>query len=210
MILAAGELDCVAEILVIAAALSAGDPRESPPEGGGPASAAHRRFADPRSDFMGYLNLWRFLNDEARRLRSAAWRRRCQELFLSPRRVREWRDVHRQLLVAAREMGLRPASRPATYAQIHRAVLAGCVAHVGVRAQGREYRGPRDRTFVLSRGSSVKPAGVHWIVAADLVETSTVFATWRPESAPSGSSGPPESSSPASTSSRISTRSGAK
>ena len=136
MILAAGELDCVAEILVIAAALSAGDPRESPPEGGGPASAAHRRFADPRSDFMGYLNLWRFLNDEGRRLRSAAWRRRCQELFLSPRRVREWRDVHRQLLVAAREMGLRPAPRSATYAQIHRAVLAGCVAHVGVRAQG--------------------------------------------------------------------------
>ena len=176
MILAAGELDCVAEILVIAAALSAGDPRESPPEGGGPASVAHRRFADPRSDFMGYLNLWRFLNDEGRRLRSAAWRRRCQELFLSPRRVREWRDVHRQLLVAAREMGLRPAPRSATYAQIHRAVLAGCVAHVGVRAQGREYRGPRDRTFVLSRGSSVKPAGVHWIVAADLVETSTVFA----------------------------------
>ena len=176
MILAAGELDCVAELLVIAAALSAGDPRESPPAGSGPAPAAHRRFVDPRSDFMGYLNLWRFLNDEARRLRSAAWRRRCQELALSPRRVREWMDVHRQLLIATREIGLRPAARPATYAQVHRAVLAGCVSHVGVRTQGREYRGPRDRTFVLSRASAVKPAGVHWIVAADLVETSAVYA----------------------------------
>lgn len=176
MILAAGEFDCVAEILVIAAALSAGDPRESPPEGGGPAPAAHRRFVDSRSDFMGYLNLWRFLDDEGRRLRSAAWRRRCQELSLSPRRVREWRDVHRQLLVAAREIGLRPATRPASYAQIHRAVLAGCLSHVGVRSRGREYRGPRDRTFVLSRASTVKPAGVHWIVAADLVETSAVYA----------------------------------
>ena len=176
MIVAAGELDCVAEILVIAAALSAGDPRESPPPGAGPAPAAHRRFVDPRSDFMGYLNLWRFLNDEGRRLRSAAWRRRCQELALSPRRVREWMDVHRQLLVVAREIGLRPATHPATYAQVHRAVLAGCVSHVGVRTQGREYRGPRDRTFVLSRASTVKPAGVHWIVAADLVETSAVYA----------------------------------
>ena len=176
MILAAGELDCVAEILVIAAALSAGDPRESPAEGSGAAPAAHRRFVDPRSDFMGFLNLWEFLNGEGRRLRSAAWRRRCQELSLSPRRVREWRDVHRQLLVAARELGLRPTTRSATYAQVHRAVLAGCVSHVGVRTQGREYRGPRDRTFVLSRASAVKPAGVHWIVAADLVETTAVYA----------------------------------
>ena len=133
--------------------------------------------ADPRSDFMGYLNLWRFLNDEGRRLRSAAWRRRCQELFLSLRAACASGGTSiASSSSAAREMGLRPAPRSATYAQIHRAVLAGCVAHVGVRAQGREYRGPRDRTFVLSRGSSVKPAGVHWIVAADLVETSTVFA----------------------------------
>ena len=181
MILAAGELGCVAEILVIAAALSAGDPRGSPAEGGGggggPASAARRRFTDPRSDFMGYLNLWRLLNEEGGRpARFAARRRRCEELALSPRRIREWADVHRQLLVAAREIGLRPAPRPATYAQVHRAVLAGCVAHVGVRVEGRAYRGPRDRTFVLSRASSVKPAGVHWIVAADLVETSAVFA----------------------------------
>ena len=178
MILAAGEFDCVKEILVIAAALGAGDPRESPPEaeGRGQANAAHRRFADPRSDFMGYLNLWEFLNGESRRWSGAAWRRRCEELHLSPRRAREWMDVYRQLLIAAREIGLRPGSRPATYAQVHRAVLAGNVAHVGVRAQGREYRGPRDRTFVLSPASAVKPSGVHWIVAADLVETSAVYA----------------------------------
>ena len=176
MILAAGELGCVAEVLVVAAALSAGDPRGPPAEGGGPASAAHRRFTDPRSDFMGYLNLWRLLNEEGRPARFVARRRRCEELALSPRRIREWTDVHRQLFVAAREIGLEPAPRPATYAQIHRAVLAGCVAHVGVRVEGRGYRGPRDRTFVLSRASSVKPAGVHWIVAADLVETSAVFA----------------------------------
>ena len=176
MILASGELDCVAEILVIAAALNAGDPRESPPDERARASAAHRRFADPRSDFMGYLNLWGFLNGEGRRLRSSEWRRRCQKLFLSPRRTREWMDVYRQLLIAAREIGLRPGPRPATYAQIHRAVLAGNVGHVGVRSQGREYRGPRDRMFVLSPGSAVKPAGPQWIVAAELVETSTLYA----------------------------------
>ena len=178
MILAAGELGCVAEILVIAAALSAGDPRESPAAGEGRAlaNAAHRRFTDPRSDFMGYLNLWEFLNGESRRWSGAAWRRRCRELFLSARRAREWMDVYRQLLVAAREIGVRPASRRATYAEVHRAVLAGNVSHVGVRTHGREYRGLRDRAFVLSRGSAVKPAGVHWIVTADLVETSAIYA----------------------------------
>ena len=176
MILAAGEFDCVAEALVIAAALSAGDPRESGEDGRGAATSALRRFSDPRSDFMGYINLWRFLNEEGRRLRSSAWRRRCEELSLSPRRTREWMDVYRQLLIAAREIDLRPGSRPASYAQVHRAVLSGNVAHVGVRSQGREYRGPRDRTFVLSPGSAVKPSGVHWIVAAELVETSAVYA----------------------------------
>ena len=178
MILAAGEIDCVAEVLVIAAALSAGDPRETPPEGEGrgAANAAHRRFTDPRSDFLGYLNLWELLNAESRRWSGAAWRRRCQELFLSPRRTREWMDVYRQLLVAAREIGLRPGPRRATYAEVHRAVLAGSIGLVGVRTRGREYRGLRDRSFVLSRASAVKPAGVHWIVAADLVETSAVYA----------------------------------
>ena len=176
MILAAGEFDCVEEILVIAAALSAGDPRESGEEGRGTAPPALRRLSDPRSDFMGYVNLWRFLNEEGRRLRSNALRRRCEALSLSPRRTREWMDVYRQLLIAAREIGLRPGSRPASYAQVHRAVLAGNVAHVGVRSRGREYRGPRDRTFVLSPGSAVKPSGVHWIVAAELVETSAVYA----------------------------------
>ena len=179
MILAAGDLDCVAEILVIAAALSAGDPRESSPERRrGPAgAAAHRPWADPRSDFMGYLNLWRTLTEEGGRLGSARWRKRCQELSLSPRRAREWMDVCRQLHISAREVGLRPAPRPAaTYAQIHRAVLSGNVAHVGVRVQGREYRGPRDRGFVLSPASAVKPAGLQWIVAAELVETSAVYA----------------------------------
>ena len=177
MILAGGEFDCVAEILVIASALSAGDPRESASGGRrDPAAAAHRRFTDARSDFIGYVNLWRLLTGEGRRLRSAGWRRRCQELALSPRRVREWMDVHRQLLIAAREIGLRPTARRASYAQVHRAVLAGNVTHVGVRAQGREYRGPRDRMFVLSPGSAVKPAGTQWIVAAELVETSSVYA----------------------------------
>ena len=174
MILASGEFDCVAEILVIAAALSAGDPRESGGEGNEAAASALRRFRDPRSDFMGYLNLWRFINDEGRRRRG--WRRRCREISLSSRRVREWMDVYRQLLIAAREIGLRPGARAATYAQVHRAVLTGNIAHVGVRSRGREYRGLRDRTFVLSPGSGVKPSGEHWIVAAGLVETSVVYA----------------------------------
>ena len=179
MILAAGDLDCVAEILVIGAALGAGDPRESPPEEArARAAAAHRRFTDPRSDFTGYLNLWRLLDGAGAggRRSGAKWRRICGEYCLSVRRVREWMDLHRQLLVVAREIGLRPNPGPATYAQIHRAVLAGHVAHVGVRSEGREYHGPRDRTFLLSPASSVKPAGQQWIVAAGLVETSAVYA----------------------------------
>ena len=180
MILAAGELDCVAEILVIGAALSAGDPRESPPETRAQAAVAHRRFTDARSDFVGYLNLWKLLDGTGAgaggRRSGAKWREICAEHHLSVRRTREWVDVYRQLLIVTRELGLRPGPRPATYAQIHRAVLAGHVAHVGVRLHGREYRGPRDRTFVLSPASSVKPSGQQWIVAAGLVETSAVYA----------------------------------
>ena len=181
MILAAGDLGCVAEILVIGAALGAGDPREPPPEGEGArarSAAAHRRFTDPRSDFTGYLNLWKLLGGAGAggRRSGAKWRRICGEYHLSVRRVREWMDLYRQLLVVAREIGLRPNPGPATYAQVHRAVLAGHVAHVGVRAEGREYRGPRGRTFLLSPASSVKPAGQPWIVAAGLVETSAVYA----------------------------------
>ena len=178
MILASGELGCVSEILVIAAVLGAGDPRESPPESRARAAAAHRRFTDPRSDFMGYLNLWKLLDGAGAggRRSGAKWRRICGEYHLSVRRTREWMDLYRQLLVVVREIGLRPTLRPATYAQIHRAVLAGHVAHVGVRSEGREYRGPRGRVFVLSPASSVKPAGPQWIVAAELVETSAVYA----------------------------------
>ena len=177
MILAAGELGCVDEVLVIGAALSAGDPRESSPETRAQAAAAHRRFTDPRSDFMGYLNLWRLLDGAGGGRRSRVkWREFCAEYHLSARRTREWADLYRQLLIAARELRLRPAPRAAAYAQIHRAVLAGHVSHVGVRSQGREYRGPRGRTFLLSPASSVKPAGPQWIVAAGLVETSAVYA----------------------------------
>ena len=178
MILAAGELDCVAEILVIGAALTAGDPRESPPEARAQAAAAHRRFTDPRSDFAGYLSLWKLVDGAGvgGRRSGAGWREVCAEHHLSVRRTREWVDVYRQLLIVARELGLGPSPRPATYAQIHRAVLAGHLAHVGVRSQGREYRGLRDRTFVLSPASTVKPSGRQWIVAAGLVETRAVYA----------------------------------
>ncbi len=177
-ILAAADFDCVAEMLVIAAALSVGDPRESPANERERAAAAHRRFADPRSDFMGLLNLWRFLQAEGwRKWNGGEWRRRCREHFLSLRRSREWLDVHRQLLAAARDLGLGAGSGPpAAYAPIHRALLAGHVANVGVRAEGREYRGPRERTFVLSPASAVKPSGRQWIVAAELVETSALYA----------------------------------
>jgi ATP-dependent helicase HrpA len=182
MMLAARDQNCLAEMLVIAAALSVQDPRERPLEAQEAADQAHRRFADERSDFLALVKLWDFVQERIGHKKSN--RKLTEDLrsqFLSPRRVREWIDVHGQLAALAGEQGWRPNATPATFEQVHLALLAGLLGNIGCRVLDAErgeppFAGARGNKFFLWPGSAlVKKAG-RWIMAAELVETSRLFA----------------------------------
>jgi ATP-dependent helicase HrpA len=178
MILAAAEQDCLAEVLVIAAALEVEDPRERPFDRAQAADRAHARFHDERSDFLAWLALWRHYNEaiahrKSKRKLDAALRGE----FLSPRRLREWRDVHHQLAEVAGQMGLRPNAQPAPYDAIHRALVAGLLGNIGCRDEDSgEYLGARGARFRLHPGSGLRKKQPRWLVAAELVETARLYA----------------------------------
>lgn len=180
MILAADAEGCVAEILVLAAALSIPDPRERPADREDAARQKHARFADEDSDFVSYLNLWRYLRDQRKELSGNAFRRMCRDEFLHYLRIREWQDLVGQLRGIARDMGIRESGEPADPAQVHTALLAGLLSHIGLRdeAKGRgarEFQGARNSRFVLAPGSVLTKRPPRWVVVADLVETSRLY-----------------------------------
>jgi ATP-dependent helicase HrpA len=164
------------EALVICAALSVQDPRERPMEATAEADRCHARFADARSDFVALLNLWNYLQNQVRQLSSARFRKRCKAEYLSWTRVREWRDVFRQVRDQALAMGMRPNSDPASYRCLHQALLSGLLDQVGGRDEREGYIGPRGRRFHLFPGSGLSSRGPKWLMAAELVETSRLFA----------------------------------
>lgn len=177
MILAASREACLTEVLVIAAALSLRDPRERPADSAGAADARHARFGHERSDFLGYLRLWRIYRAETADLSQSALRRYCQENFLSRSRMREWQDIHRELWQYARELGLHPNRGEAGYAAIHRALLTGLLGQIGKRQQEGDYAAPRNVRFRIHPGSALARSGARWVMAAELVETSRLFGT---------------------------------
>ena len=218
MLLEAGELGCVGEVMVIVAALSIQDVRERPADKQEASDALHRRFADPTSDFLTYLNLWRYLRTQSRELSGSAFRRMCRAEFLHYLRVREWQDVHAQLRQLARPLGLDAAPvelptarsiRAATEAlepgshatqianggvaaavvalgrsadtpdadAIHRSLLVGLLSNVGNwDERRREYAGARGTRFTIWPGSGLRRKTYDWVMTAELVETSRLFA----------------------------------
>jgi ATP-dependent helicase HrpA len=176
MVLAAREEGCLAEVLIIVSALSVQDPRERPSEHRAAAEAAHREHQDPRSDFLSLLRLWSFYHGEARHLSQSKLRKLCREHFLSYFRMREWHDVHQQVLGLLHDMGVRPNEEPAEPERVHRAVLAGLIGHIGLRREDGAYRGPRGLVFHLGSGSALAARGPRWVMAAELVETRRVYA----------------------------------
>lgn len=176
MLLAAEHQDCVADILVIAAALSVADPRLRPPGRENAADAAHRRYADERSDFLTLLNLWDLYHTRPRGLSDDSLRKFCRKRFLSLSRMREWQDVHDQLKQVAAELGLRRGRRGGAYARIHKALLSGLLRNVGFLNAEREYIGVRGASFRVAPGSAQHAAKAKWIIAAELVETSRLYA----------------------------------
>ncbi|OBH88167.1 ATP-dependent RNA helicase HrpA [Mycobacterium sp. E2989] len=176
MILAAETQGCVREVLVLAAALTIHDPRERPADREEAARQKHARFADENSDFLSYLNLWRYLREQRNRLSGNGFRRMCREEFLHYLRIREWQDLVGQLRSIARDLGAIESDEPADPARVHAALLAGLLSHVGMRREdGREYLGARNSRFVLAPGSVLTKRPPRWVVVAELVETSRLF-----------------------------------
>jgi ATP-dependent helicase HrpA len=178
MILAARDQQCLAEMLVLASALSVQDPRERPLAERDAAEQAQARFADDKSEFLSYLKLWRWYNEQVQH--KASQRKLVALLrltYLSPLRLREWHDVHSQLAALVGEQGWRINTVDATYEQIHMALLAGLLGNIGLKSEeSGAYQGAREIKFHIHPGSRlVKKAG-RWIIAAELVETSRLFA----------------------------------
>lgn len=212
MIIAAREEGCLHEMLIIASALSVQDPRDRPQEQAGSADQAHAKWKDEKSEFLSYLKLWQAADTVWRHESSNKQRQWCRQNFLSWLRVREWRDVHAQLLTLCHEHGWQissaypvvaaapekvgadktaqknhsapvaprlelPRDSAGAYAAIHKALLTGLLGHIGLKSEEEaHYLGARSIKFFIHPGSSlIKKAG-RWIVAAELVETSRLFA----------------------------------
>ncbi|HEY5720254.1 MAG TPA: ATP-dependent RNA helicase HrpA, partial [Gammaproteobacteria bacterium] len=176
MLLAAADTGCLAETLVIVAALAVQDPRERPHDASAAADAAHAEFADPRSDFLGYLKLWHAWQAQRRQLSQNQLRKWCRARFLGCMRLREWQETHQQLDHLLRDMGLHPNPQPAPPDAIHRALLAGLLGQVARREEKTGYRGLRERVLQLFPGSALVDQPPPWIVAAELVETRRLYA----------------------------------
>ncbi|MGF6599482.1 ATP-dependent helicase HrpA [Paraburkholderia sp. GAS448] len=178
MILAARDQQALREVLIIASALSVQDPRDRPIEAQEQADQAHRRFADDRSEFLQWLKIWAWFEEAvAHKKSNKQLVDACRANFLSHLRLREWRDVHSQLLTVVREHGWRLNESEATFEQIHLALLTGLLGNIGLKADDEPYYlGARSIKFYLWPGSAlVKKAG-RWVIAAELVETSRLYA----------------------------------
>jgi ATP-dependent helicase HrpA len=189
MILEAERLGCLREVVVIAAALSVQDPRERPEEQRAQADQLHARFKHESSDFLTWLNLWRHVRSQQRELSSSAFRRMCRREHLNYVRIREWQDYESQLRQVCKEMRIelgRPADLPDEDG-IHQALLSGLLSHVGAleeREKGkpgerrpmREYLGARNARFAIFPGSVLKGRNPAFLMSAELVETSRLWA----------------------------------
>lgn len=176
MLLAAQQEGALREALIIVAALAIQDPRERPLEKQPAADEKHRRFRDEQSDFLALLKLWDYYHEQARQLSRNQLRSLCQTDFLSFVRMREWHDLHQELLGRVTEMGMRLNDVPATYDGLHRALLTGLLGHLGLKQEEHAYLGARGRQFYLFPGSGLFKKRPRWVMAAEVVETRRLYA----------------------------------
>lgn len=184
ILLAAKEKLCLQEVLVIVSVLSVQDPRERPAEKKQQSDEKHKQWADDRSDFVSFLNLWRAFEVQRQSLSKNALRKFCETNFLSWQRMREWRDIHHQLHVACQQLGWKVnhdtqqsiALEPAMYASLHQALLVGLLSNIAQRQEEKEYLGCRQRKLRIFPGSAQAKKAPRWLVAANLMETSQLFA----------------------------------
>ncbi|GAA1801670.1 ATP-dependent RNA helicase HrpA [Luedemannella flava] len=177
MVLEADRNGCLDEVIVIAAALSIQDPRERPVDKQAQATQSHARFADPESDFIALLNLWRYLVEKRKELSSNQFRRLCKNEYLNYLRVREWQDLVSQVRQVAKSLKFSLNREPAEAAKVHTALLAGLLSHIGLYdPDKRDYLGARGGRFAIFPGSVLFKKSPRWLMSAELVETSKLWA----------------------------------
>ncbi|OHC70735.1 MAG: ATP-dependent RNA helicase HrpA [Rhodocyclales bacterium RIFCSPLOWO2_02_FULL_63_24] len=177
MILAARGHNCLKEVLIIAAALGTQDPRDRPQEHAASADQAHAKWKDEKSEFLSYLKLWAAGDEIWKHETSNKQRQWCRQNFINWLRLREWRDVHGQLMTLCHEHGWKENQIPASYEAIHKALLTGLLGHIGlISEEDKNYLGARGIRFYIHPGSALLKKAGRWIVAAEIVETSRLFA----------------------------------
>ncbi|MFF4832238.1 ATP-dependent RNA helicase HrpA [Streptomyces sp. NPDC001315] len=188
MVLEADKNGCVREVMVIAAALSIQDPRERPADKQTQADQQHARFKDETSDFLAFLNLWRYIREQQKERGSSAFRRMCKQEYLNFLRIREWQDIYTQLRTVAKQMGIHPNEDDAPEQSVHVSLLAGLLSHIGMKdvkeaggESGRntaknEYLGARSAKFAIFPGSALFKKPPRFVMSAELVETSRLWA----------------------------------
>ncbi|MDO8349695.1 MAG: ATP-dependent RNA helicase HrpA, partial [Gallionella sp.] len=188
LLLAGRQYQCLTEILIIASALSTQDPRERPLDRQEAADTAHKRFADERSDFLAFIKIWAWFEQAvAHKQSNRLLAEECRKNFLSPLRLREWRELHQQLHTQVAEMGMRVSPRPqagegqgergASYEQIHKALLCGLLGNIGMKGvEGNEYLGARGIKFFIAPNSVLAKKGSKWVMAGELIETHRLYA----------------------------------
>ncbi len=175
MLFAAQENKVLREALIIVAALGAQDPRERPQDKQQQADQAHQPFNDKRSDFLFFWNLWQWAEEQRAELSRSAYERKLRRTFLNPRRMREWRETHRQLKQLVAEQKWTLNKEPADYASLHQALLSGLATQIMRKDDDGEWLSCRNRKPLVWPGSAVKKAKARWLMAAEQVETSRLF-----------------------------------
>ncbi|MEU5593987.1 ATP-dependent RNA helicase HrpA [Streptomyces sp. NPDC020298] len=180
MVLEAEKNGCVREVMVIAAALSIQDPRERPADKQTQADQQHARFKDETSDFLAYLNLWRYIREQQKERGSSSFRRMCKQEYLNFLRIREWQDIYTQLRTVAKQMGIHLNDQDAPDDRVHVSLLAGLLSHIGMKdvkdGAKNEYLGARSAKFAIFPGSALFKKTPRFVMSAELVETSRLWA----------------------------------
>lgn len=176
MVLEAPKNNALREVMIIASALSIQDPRERPMEKQQASDEKHRRFYDKESDFMTFVNLWDYVQEQQKALSGNQFRKQCKKDYLNYLRIREWQDIHFQVRQVVRELELRINDTEAGYDAVHMSLLSGLLSHIGMKDQEKnEYQGARNARFNIFPGSGIFKKQPKWVMVAELVETSRLW-----------------------------------
>lgn len=177
MVLEAAKLGCLHEVMVITSALSIQDPRERPSDKQQASDEKHRRFFDEASDFIAFVNLWNYIKENQKALSSSQFRKLCKQEYLNYLRIREWQDIYLQLHQSTREMKFKLNDEPGAYQLVHTAMLTGLLSHIGQKdPEKNEYLGARNAHFSIFPASGLFKKQPKWLMTAELVETSKLWA----------------------------------